>query len=120
MEIVRLPFTTLADGTKTVTSDIKIYGRLYAVQFVDGDLADGVDIVLTSEAPEISIPLITKADFNTDSLYYPRALQHLNTDGTALTTHTMPLVAGNLKAVIAQGGDTKTGAVVCFIIPFDD
>lgn len=116
MEIVRLDITTAADGSATVTDNRKIFGRLHAVQLVDGDFADGVDLVLTCETPDFSIPLLTIANFNTDQIVYPRVLQALNTDGTALTTHEKPLIAGQIKAVIAQGGNAKTGAVICFII----
>ncbi len=111
----KISLTTNAGGAATTQTTAKYFGKLFAVQLVDGDLADGVDITLTCETPDFSIPLLTKADFNADSIYYPRVLENLNTDGTALTTHEKPLVAGQLKAVLAAGGDTKTGAVICFI-----
>lgn len=116
MEIIRLDLTTDAGGAATVTDNRIVYGLLFAAQLVDGDLADGVDLTLTCENTDLSIPLLTVANFNTDSLYYPRVLQNLNTDGTALTTHTLPLVAGKIKAVLAAGGNTKTGSVICFIL----
>lgn len=114
MEAIRIDLTTNAGGAATGTSR-RVNGILYAVQLVDGDLVDGVDLTLTCETPDFPIPLLTKADFNTDSIFYPRVLQNLNTDGTALTSHCEPLVVGEIKAVLAQGGDTKTGAVICYI-----
>lgn len=111
----KIVLTTDAAGAATVTTTAKYFGKLFAVQLVDGDLADGVDITLTCETPDLSIPLLVKADFNSDSIFYPRVLENLNTDGTALTTHEKPLVAGQIKAVIAQGGNVKSGAVICFI-----
>ena len=111
----KISLTTNAGGAATTTTTAKYLGKLYAVQLVDGDFDDGVDLTLTCETPDLSIPLLTIANFNTDQMQYPRVLQNLNTDGTALTTHTPPVVAGQIKAVIAQGGNAKTGAVICFI-----
>jgi hypothetical protein len=110
------PLTTDASGAATVTLDATVIGLLYAVQLVDGDFADGVDITLTSEQGDLSIPLLVKADWNTDQMVYPRVLEALNTDGTALATHCMPLLCGKPKAVIAQGGDTKTGRVILYVL----
>ena len=115
MKRIKIPFTTATDGSATAYGDTAV-GTLYAVQRVDGDLADGVDLTLTCETDDLSIPLLTHADFNTDGMAYPRALESLNTDGTALTNHTMPVVYGRPKAVIAQGGSVKTGAVVLYVI----
>jgi hypothetical protein len=112
----RINLTTDASGDVTAYSDgVPGGGFLYAVQLIDGNLADGVDITLTAEHADLSIPLYVKADFNTDQIVYPRVLQALNTDGTALTTHTMPLIVGRVKAVVAQGGNVTTGAIVLYI-----
>lgn len=110
----RIELTTDGSGAVTAYSEAA-NGFLYAVQLVDGTLDDGVDITLTAEHADLSIPLLVAADWNTDKMVYPRVLQNLNTDGTALTTHCMPLVAGRVKAVVAQGGNAKTGAVVLYI-----
>jgi hypothetical protein len=113
----RINLTTDASGDVTGYSDsVAGGGFLYAVQLVDGTFDDGVDITLTAEHADLSIPLLVAADWNTDKMVYPRVLQNLNTDGTALTTHTMPLVVGRIKAVVAQGGNAKTGAVICYIV----
>lgn len=118
MKKVRLDITTDGSGNATVQSEDKdLEGLLYAVQLIDGDFDDGVDLTLTSEDGNLANPLLTKADFNTDQMVYPRTLEHLNTTGGNLTTHTMPIVLGRLKAVIAQGGATKSGSVVAYIIP---
>lgn len=111
----KLDLTTDSAGAASVTSEDKYLGMLYAVQLIDGDLADGVDLTLTCEQGDLSIPLLTIADFNTDQMQYPRVLETLNTAGSALTTHTRPIVNGYLKAVLAQGGDVKTGAVIVYI-----
>jgi hypothetical protein len=112
---VGMDFTTDGSGNATVTFENNVEGFLYAVQLIDGDLADGVDVTLTAEQGILSIPLLVKADFNTDQMVYPRVLQSLNTDGTALTTHCMPIVIGKPKVVIAQGGAAASGGVILYI-----
>jgi len=116
MEAIRIDLTTNASGAATVTDDKPLMGKLYAVQLADGTFDDGVDLTLTCETPDLSIPLLTIANWNTDQVLYPRVLQNLNTDGSALATHTEPIVAGKIKAVIAQGGNVKTGSVICYVV----
>ena len=112
---VRINLTTDGSGNATGVGASGV-GFLYAVQLVDGTFDDGVDITLTSEHSDHSIPLLTASDWNSDKMLYPRVLQNLNTDGTALTTHTLPIVYGPIKVVIAQGGSAKSGAVICYIV----
>lgn len=112
---VRFDLTTDGSGNASKTADDFYMGTLYAVQLVDGTFDDGVDLTLTCENGDLSITLLTKADWNTDQIAYPRVLQALNTDGTALTSHAEPMIYGKPKAVIAQGGATKTGAVILYI-----
>lgn len=115
MKRIQINVTTDSSGAGTGTENFAGLGALYAVQCIDGTFDDGVDLTLTAEQGDLSIPLLTVANFNSDRLYYPRVLQNLNTDGTALTTHCEPLVAGKVKAVIAQGGATKTGGFILYI-----
>ena len=115
MRKVKVDVTTATDGSATAYGEV-VVGTLFAVQLVDGDLADGVDLTLTSEHEGLSIPALVKADFNSDQMVYPRVLEALNTDGTALTTHTMPLVFGRPKVVIASGGAVKSGSVILYVI----
>jgi hypothetical protein len=114
MRVIRIDLTTDGAGAATGLGDSAV-GFLYAVQLIDGNFDDGVDLTLTAEHSDLSIPLLVAADWNTDKMVYPRVLQNLNTDGTNLTTHTLPLVYGRIKAVIAQGGATKSGSVVAYI-----
>ena len=115
MRTARLDATTDASGDATVTGDAGPLGTLYAIQLVDGTFDDGVDITVTSQQGDAGSPLLTKADFNTDQFAYPRVLQALNTDGTALTTHCEPLVVGRLRVVVAQGGNAKSGSFIFYI-----
>lgn len=115
MRRIRIPVTTNASGAGTGTGQA-LTGALYAVQLVDGTFDDGVDITLTCENEEISIPLLTKANFNTDQMVYPRVAESLNTDGSALTTYAMPVVFGTPKATVAEGGNAKSGAFILYVI----
>jgi hypothetical protein len=115
LKAITLPVSTDASGDGSFTGP-KVCGRLYAAQLVDGDFADGVDITLTSEDPNLSIPALAKLNFNTDQMVYPRVACALNTDGTSLTVYDMPVINGPIKAVIAQGGNAKSGSVIVFIL----
>lgn len=114
MRVITISLTTDASGDATAYANA-VAGTVYAVQLVDGTFDDGVDITLTAENEDLSMPILVAADWNSDKMVYPRVLQNLNTDGTALTTHCEPLVYGRLKAVIAQGGNAKTGKVKVYI-----
>jgi len=102
------------DGTTTTTESV--LGIVYAVQLVDGDFADGVDITLTCEQGDLSIPVLVKANFNSDQMVYPRVAEALNTDGSALATYAYPLANGYLKAVVAQGGVSKSGTFRVYVL----
>lgn len=116
MKVIKLSGTTNGSGALTVSHTSYEFGYLYAIQLVDGGAADGVDITLTAEHGELSIPLYIKADFNTDQMVYPRAATAAIADGSALTDYAMPLVAGVPKMVIAQGGDTKLCGCYLYIV----
>lgn len=111
---IRIDLTTNAAGAATGYGRA-IVGRLVAIQLVDGSFDDGVDLTLTAEHADLSIPLLTKADWNTDQMVYPKAPTAAVADGSALTDYEEPLVYGRPKAVIAQGGNTKTGAVILYV-----
>ena len=115
MKKVKIDITTITDGSGTGYGSAEV-GLVYAVQLVDGDLADGVDVTLTSEHENLSIPILVKADFNTDQMVYPRVLEALNTDGTDLSTYAFPLCYGRLKVVLAAGGAVKSGSVIVYLM----
>jgi hypothetical protein len=112
---LQLSATTTTGGGATTVADHAMAGVLYAVQLIDGDFADGVDITLTCEQENLSIPLLVKADFNSDQMVYPRVAEALNTNGSALTTYAMPVINGKPQMVIAAGGATKTGGCILYI-----
>jgi len=117
MDIIRVPVTTDAAGDGSAQATQRTNGVIYAVQLVDGDFADGVDVTLTMEQADVSIPVLIKANFNTDQIVYPRAYAALGTDGSALTDVVLPISVGYPKVVIAQGGNVKSGSFIFYIIP---
>lgn len=112
---VLIPFTTDASGDATATSAVDAFGKVLAVNWVDGDLVDGVDAVLSTVGngrPDQTILTLTNA--NADAWHYPR-LAASSTAGAALTWYVEPIVTGKLKVVVSSGGDTKTGAIYVYI-----
>lgn len=114
MRSTKVNLTTNTAGAATEYGEA-VVGSVYAVQLIDGDFADNVDVTVTCENENLSMPILVKANFDTDHLVYPRVLQALDTDGSALTTHCEPLAYGRIKVVIAQGGSVKTGAVIVYV-----
>jgi len=119
---VKLTGTTDSSGDLTVTSEASYNGLLHSVQWIDGDLADGVDAVLsvTDTDSGVDFTLLTLTDANSDAMYHPRhqidteAGAGVTYDGTNEVYEMVPVV-GTLKLVISSGGDTKTGGAVVYL-----
>jgi hypothetical protein len=60
--------------------------------------------------------VLVQANSQTDKRYYPRTLEHLDTSGADLSTHTRHFIAGKPRFVIAQAGDDKAVACTLTII----
>lgn len=120
MQKIRLYGTTNAGGALTVGGTggdfSEVLGLLFAAQLIDGTLDDGVDITVTCDSADMSQPILVKADFNSDGMYYPRVAEASITDGSALTTTAMPIINGIPKMVIAQGGNAKVGGCILYIL----
>lgn len=126
MITVTFNITTDASGDYDSDADGGVTGQvrahlpllLYAVDWVDGDLADGVDAVLsTIDTPKgVDTTLLTLTNANNDARYYPRALQD-DSSGADTTFYTPPVVDGQLKLVVSSGGNAKTGK--CFVYLFE-
>lgn len=117
LRYLQLDATTLSDGTATVNATQPITGQLYAVEWVVGTFATGVDATLTeqSRVSGVARTLLTLTDANANALYYPRYAVHSNV-GAALTAtaggdNTMAYLMGVPRLAIAQGGAVKTGSV---------
>ena len=119
---IKLYGTTTSGGDLTVQSTVNIMGELVAVEWIDGDLADGVDAVLSCVRNDnaADVTLLTLTDANSDAWYYPAAAVHDNV-GTAVTfdgtneIYTRQVVNGQLKLVVSSGGDTKSGGCIVYV-----
>ena len=117
--------TTSAGGAASIVTSGPHFGYLYAVEWVDGDLANGVDATLkvTSRHSAVDRTLLTLTDADSDAFYYPREQVHNNAgagldynDESDEPVETLPLIDGELTCTIASGGDTKTGGMIVTII----
>lgn len=112
MRVEWLQVTTDENGDGAATKALPAGASylLHAVEWIDGDLVDGVDAVLkcVSRAYGPDLTMLTLTNANADNVYFPRELEDDNV-GAALTTYTLPVVDGTLQLVIASGGDTKSG-----------
>jgi hypothetical protein len=106
---------TVGKGTSTAQS--ALYGKVYAVDYLPGTTDTGATITITCEGV-ITTTVHVKASAGTSNVrFYPRIVVNGNTDGAALTgtsggDRAQPLLNGQIKIVIASGGDTKTGSAV--------
>lgn len=116
---MRLIGTTDGSGDATITGSV-IKGRLVAVEWIDGDLADGVDgtLSMTSTPSGVDQTLLTLSNANSDAWYYPRTLVHSEA-GAALTgtsggDRDMYVLSGKPKLVISSGGAAATGGMILY------
>lgn len=120
MRLVRLNVTTNGSGAGNATQTPKVgeYAYLlHAVEWIKGTFDNGVDATLqcVNTLSGVDRTLLTLTDANNDALHYPRVLEADNAGG-ALTTYTLPLVDGDLELTVEQGGDTKTGGCVVYLL----
>lgn len=119
---VSLQGTTASGGGLTLNASEIVFGKLYAVQWIDGDLANGVDAVISCQDTDSSVAqtLLTLTDANDDKWYYPRNIVHgptgadLTYDGTR-TINDKALCNGKLRLAIADGGNKKSGGAIIYI-----
>jgi len=106
--------TTAADGSATAYSRV-ITGKISQIRYVKTDFTNGVDFTITSEATGETI--WAQLNVNASATVAPRQATHSNAGvaalyagaGTAVNDHIV-LANDRVKIVIADGGDTKTGA----------
>jgi len=112
----RLIVTTIADGSGSVDGPT-IMGWLYAIQWIDGDLVDGIDAVLSCVHLDLTRALLTLSNANVDAVYYPREDSHTNLGGSLADASQCALINGVLRLAITSGGAVKTGG--CIVYWFD-
>ncbi len=114
MNKMLLQGTTASDGSVTITGERTISGLLVAVQWIDGDLADGVDAVLSTINSPAAATLLTLTNANNDALYYPRVVAHSNVGAAQTAVDQFQLIEGLPKLAITNGGGAKTGGCVIY------
>jgi len=109
--------TTSSGGAATVYFGHAITGRVLAIKYEPGasGLDTGADLTLTGETS--GVPILVKANAGTSTVwFYPRVFPNSNVDGAAGTDafEDIRVFAERIKLVVAQGGDTKTGAMTIY------
>lgn len=118
LEQLRLTGTTDGDGAATVDSPEAVLGALYAVQWIDGTLADGVDAVLSVVGPDATQTILTLSNANDDAMYYPRHAVHDNAGAAIAGLYDLPLINGKPRLAITSGGTTRTGGCVLYFVRY--
>jgi hypothetical protein len=119
MKKILLTYTCSAGGDATATGE-SVLGKLYAIEYQPGTTATGATITFTCENGVYSKPLLTKASAGTsNTMFYPRDLQHAVADGAALTgtaggDRALPLMSGSPKLVVASGGNATSGKAIIY------
>lgn len=126
---VEFEITTNSSGDYTSSlvtapqSDVSRHGcgplLLYAVEWIDGDLEDGVDATLsmTDTLSGVDKTLLTLTDANNDAWYYPQTPTHTNAGAATSPVYFVPqVVEGTLKLVVASGGNAKSGKMIVYLL----
>ena len=111
----RLVSVTDESGQFTVKGDQPIAGRLYAVEWIPGDLAEGVDaaVSLVDGPSGLSTDVFFLADAAGHRWYYPRVVVHAQ-DGTPAKWMDLPIVAGIPQLKVMSGGAHKSGGCILY------
>jgi hypothetical protein len=113
---VKLVGTTISDGSATVTATSAVLGYLVAVDWIDGDLTDGVDAVLsiTKTPSGVDHTLLTLTNANSDAIYYPRRVFDTTAGAAATALYDRFIIDGVLTLAITSGGDANTGGCIVY------
>lgn len=105
---------TDASGNATVVIGQNIRGYLHALYYRPGTIVTGADLTIT--ATTTGAPILTKVNLGTgNSWLYPRALPTNANSATGplgtVPSERIPLLDESVTLVVAQGGNTLTGAI---------
>lgn len=98
----------VATNNSTITTTVRGLVAAVYVKYNDSPPAGTTDVTVATlgtspSAPALTLLSITNAA--TDGWFFPRAVEHLNSDGTALTSHTYLPVEDRVKVTIAQANN---------------
>lgn len=107
--------TTDASGDATAYSGY-LTGAIHSISYVKTDFADTVDFTITADVSGQS--LWTDTNTTASETVRPVLAASVGGTGAASTLTEVPVVLVNerVKIVVAQGGDTKTGAFHIIIV----
>lgn len=117
-EAIYIPVTTDSGGAASETKATDVNGFIYAIDLKLGTLASGaadVTVSVTNTPDGVDRTLLTLTNVAANARYFPRELEDDNA-GADATNRLMNLAVGRLKVVVAQGGDTKSGAVTVYVL----
>lgn len=118
MEPIRLDVTTDSSGDGSAEGR-PINGWLYELRYHVGSFAAGVDVTVSyTDEGDDSVTLLTITDADSSANYTPRVAE-TDASASALSTYALPAIVGIPKVVIAQGGDTKAGYVILYVMEDD-
>lgn len=119
---IRLEGTTDASGDLTVNASRSVIGELVAVEWNDGDFADGVDAVISlqNRASGVAKTVLTLTNANDDAWYYPRTPSQDNAGADVTYDGTNEIyepffVTGTPRLVVSSGGNAKSGGCTLYI-----
>ena len=100
--------TTDGSGDATVYSPVIADGAISQIRYVKTNFADGVDFTVTLEATGETV--WAESNVNASATRAPRQASY-DTAGSITGYYEFIAIANDrIKIVVAQGGDTKTGA----------
>lgn len=117
-EAIYIPVTTDSGGAASETKATDVNGFIYAIDLKLGTLASGaadVTVSVTNTPDGVDRTLLTLTNVAANARYFPRELEDDNA-GADATNRLMNLAVGRLKVVVAQGGNTKSGAVTVYVL----
>lgn len=116
LHTVKLTGTTDGSQNATITAEKAVFGYLEMVDWVDGDLTDGIDSVLSvaSTSSGTSQTLLTLTNANSDAVYYPRRVVDTTAGAAATGVYDRFLIDGYLSLAITSGGASKTGGCIVY------
>lgn len=126
IRVVDLQGTTDAAGAAVVTAANPHFGRLVAVEWVDGDFDNNNTAVLTCTGSPSGVAqtlhTLVAGEGDDDGWWYPRIAVHdLSAVGRFYNDESdepvigYAIVNGYLTLTVAAGGNTKTGGAVVYI-----
>ena len=119
MSIQTIKLTGTTDGSQnaTIVAERPVTGYLEMVDWIDGDLTDGVDAVLSSTLTSsgTSQTLLTLTNANSDAVYYPGRVVDTTAGAAATGVYDRFVVDGYLSLAITSGGTSKTGGCIVYI-----